>query len=308
MKRIIIDTDVGVDDAMAILLALRSPELRLEALTSVFGNVDLAQTTRNCLKVLEVAGRTDIPVYRGCAQPLLGDYRGPAPVHGDDGLGNAGLSAPSGQPAAGHAVDFLRSAVTGAPGEITLIAIGPLTNVALALSLEPEMARALAGLVVMGGAVRERGNVTPAAEFNIHQDPEAASIVFAAGAPLVMVGLDVTRHVILNARELERLATRGNPLGEFIGKITPHYHGVHRTMQIEGITMHDSCAVAYAIDPTLFQVERLYVGVETRGTLTEGVTVADFRRQLGHPPNATVCLGADRERFVRLYLERLTAQ
>lgn len=304
VKRIIIDTDVGVDDAMAILLALRSPELHVEALTSVFGNVGLPQTTRNCLTVLEVAGRGDVPVYQGCDRPLLGSQRGPAPVHGDDGLGNAGFPPPRGRVAPGHAVDFLRRAVLAAPGEITLVAIGPLTNVALALRLEPGLAQALAGLVVMGGSVRQGGNVTPAAEFNLYEDPDAAHVVFTSGAPLVMVGLDVTNHVILGGADLERLLGAPNPLAAFIRRIVPHYHDYHVARGVAGITMHDSCAVAYAIDPTLFEVRRLHVAVERTGEHTAGATVADFRGRHG-PPNATVCLAADARRIIDLYLGRL---
>ena len=216
-KRVIFDTDPGVDDAIALLFLLRSPELQLEAVTTVFGNVDVEQTTRNALIILDVAGRPDVPVARGADRPLLRErgLRG-ATVHGDNGLGGIELPSPSTAPIARRAAELIVEHIMAAPGEISLVAVGTLTNVALAVRLEPLIAENVRELIIMGGATTVDGNATRVAEANIAHDPEAAWIVFHAGFPVTMVGLDVTQQVLVTPEYLEELKRSGACEVEFI--------------------------------------------------------------------------------------------
>ena len=308
-KRVIFDTDPGVDDAMALLFLLRSPELELEAVTTVYGNVDVEQTTRNALIVLDVAGRADVPVARGADRPLLRDRRRTgAVVHGDNGLGGIELPTPSRGPGDRRAAELIVERVMASPGQIGLVAVGPLTNVALAARLEPLLARNVRELVVMGGAATVPGNTTPLAEANIANDPEAAWIVFHAGFPLAMVGLDVTHEVVMSPEYVEELGRSGTRDGEFIRAITQHYgsHYAARTGR-PGFPVHDSSAVLYAIDPGHFRTERWFVDVETRSERGFGQTMADRRGQWEREPNADVCVDVDADRFLALYKERLTS-
>lgn len=307
--RLIIDTDPGIDDAMAILFALASSELHVEAITTVFGNVEVEQTTRNALKILEVARRESIPVIPGAGRPLLREYRGKGHrVHGRDGLGETNLPSPAGKPHAGRAAEFLISRVMAAPGEITLVALGPLTNLALAVRLEPRLAQNVRQVVLMGGTVTEPGNATPVAEANIHNDPEAAHIVFHAGWPLTMVGLDVTRRVVMSPDYLARLKEAGTPVTDFIAAITAHYLRYYREhLNMDSFYVHDPTAIAYAIDPALFRVQHLYVDITLGEGRASGQTMADWRGQWHQDPNVTVCLDVDAERVLALYRERVTA-
>lgn len=308
-KRVIFDTDPGVDDTMALFFLLRAPELELEAVTTVFGNVDVAQTTRNAIIGLDIAGRADIPVARGADRPLLRERRTRgAVVHGENGLGGAELPAPSRGPGPWRAAELIVERVLAAPGELTLIAVGPLTNVALAARLEPAIASQVRELIVMGGAATVPGNATPLAEANFANDPEAAQIVLGAGFPLVLVGLDVTLQAIITPDEIEVIRQKGGSEGAFIHAISAHYgdHYARRTGQV-GFPMHDSAAVLYAIDPGSFTTRRWYLEVETTSPRAAGQVLTDRRGQWGQPPNADVCVGVDAERFVALYLERLTA-
>jgi inosine-uridine nucleoside N-ribohydrolase len=212
VKRLIIDTDPGVDDAMAILFALQSPEIQLEALTTVFGNGGVKQTTANALRVLELAQRPDIPVVPGATTPLLRPYRGQGyRVHGRDGLGDTNLPLPRTHAQARRAAEYLISRIMDEPGQLTLVAVGPLTNLALAVRLEADIAQNVQEVVIMGGAATVPGNASPLAEANIHNDPEAAKIVFHAGWPLTMVGLDVTCKTIMTSAYLARLREAGTP-------------------------------------------------------------------------------------------------
>lgn len=307
-KRIILDTDPGVDDAMAIFFLLRSPELHVEALTTVFGNVDVEQTTRNAAIVLDVAGRSDIPLAQGAGRPLLRDRRtGGSVVHGDNGLGGASLPPPSRGPGDRRAAESIVERIMTSPGEITLVAVGPLTNLALAVRLEPKVADAVREVVVMGGAATVPGNVSPVAEANIANDPEAAWIVFHAGWPLAMVGLDVTLNAIITPDEIREIAAAGHADGAFIEQISRHYgdHYARRSGKV-GFPMHDSAAVLYAIDPGYFHTEHWYVDVTTAGDRTFGQTIPDRRGQWGPPPNVNVCIDVDDARFLALYKERLT--
>lgn len=306
VRRVIIDTDPGVDDTMAIFLALASPELQVEGLTVVFGNTGVDQAARNAVKVLEVAGRADVPVAVGAAKPLIRPYRGRGYlVHGRDGLGETSLAADRPLPKR-RAVDLLVSAITGAPGEVSIIALGPLTNLALAASVEPRLPSLVNEVIIMGGAAATRGNATPAAEANIHNDPEAARIVFHAGWPLVMVGLDVTQQVVMTRPYLDRLAAARTPVTEVIAAITPFYlDAAHRHAGLDGFYVHDPTAVIYAVHPDFFQTKEVYIDVETTGDRTLGQTIPDFRGQWDSPPNVRVCLEVDSQRLLEFYLERI---
>ncbi len=309
MKRVIIDTDPGIDDTAAIFFALTSDELHVEMLTTVFGNVDVDQGTRNALIILEVAGRTEVPVFMGADRPLMREAHIASVVHGVNGLGDVPLEPPRSAPGRGRAAERLVEAVMAEPGELTLVALGPLTNVALALSMEPAMGAALRELIVMGGAVRTPGNVTAVASANLFNDPEAAAIVYRSGAPLVQVGLDVCRPTVITHAHLDRIRAGGNPLSEFLTAITPHILGFYQRTygQMLGVHYNDVPAVAYVVDPTLFQATRMPVLVETTGTLTSGQTVPDWHRQWGMEPNVALCLEVDAVRLANLFTDRVAS-
>jgi inosine-uridine nucleoside N-ribohydrolase len=278
-SRVIIDTDPGVDDALALLLAMRSPELKIEAITPVAGNVPLDLTLPNALRMVEIAGRTDIPVAAGAKGPLLRRLVTAAYVHGENGLGGAVFPEPKMKPVTQSAAELICQMVRKYPSEITLITIGPLTNVATALNSDSELATMVRGLVMMGGSL-SGGNITPAAEFNVYVDPEAARIVFQSGIPITMVGLDVTRKTSLTDAHLHQLEAGQNPISKAAAKIA-HNAIEHNRQQgfLAGPNMHDSLAVAAFLDPSILRFEEYYVDVETTGELTAGET-------LGYSPSS----------------------
>lgn len=309
-KRILIDTDPGVDDSMAILFAFCSPEVKVEGLTAVFGNSGSGNTTLNALRLVELAGKPDVPVARGAEGPLLRPFIGFGwRVHGHNGLGDADFPLPQGKPNPRRAAQFIVDTIMANPGEITLVALGPLTNVALAVALEPLIAQNVKEVVIMGGAANGKGNASGVAEANIRNDPEAAKIVFNAPWPVTMVGLDVTRQTIMTPEYIENLKTADNTFTNFIGQIIPHYMGFHHEYDnLVGFYVHDSSALAYVIDPTLFETREMYIEVETVSPVTFGHTVADWRhRGVEQKPNVNVCVGVDSPRFLQLYQERLMA-
>jgi len=308
LKRLIIDTDPGVDDSMAILFALQSPEIQLEALTTVFGNNGVEKTTANALRVLELAGRSDIPVVPGVNRPLLHEYHGTGyRVHGRDGLGETNMPPAKSNPHPGRAAEYLVSRIMEAPGEITLVAVGPLTNLALAVSIEPRIAQNVKEVVIMGGTATVPGNVSPVAEANIHNDAEAANIVFHAGWPFTMVGLDVTTKTIMNSAYLARLKEAGTPFTDFISAITPFYHQFYKNVRgTDGFHVHDSSAIAYVVDSSLFKTQKVYVDVAVGEQRNSGQTIADWHDSWKQPPNVNVCLDVDSARFLELYYERIT--
>lgn len=303
---VLIDTDPGIDDAMAILLALRSPELEVRGLTTVHGNADVVQTARNARQILELAECSDIPVAMGAARPLVRAFAGVVEeVHGANGLGNVSLPAPKVPLVNMPAAYFIVEQILAAPGELVILTLGPLTNLALALHLKPEIARLVRGVVLMGGAAFCAGNVSPVAEANIYHDPEAAKLVFEAPWPLTMVGLDVTTQVVMDKPYLADLLQAGNRLTEFITTITPCYIAYHsRRYHLDGFHVHDSSAVAYLIQPDLFDTQEYYVQVEIQGGC-QGYTVVDRLGQCGQKPNVRVCVGVEAAGVLALYKQRL---
>lgn len=309
-KKIIFDTDPGIDDAMALLFALQSPELEIVGLTTVFGNVWVEQATDNALRLLEFAGYPAIPVAPGAAKPLVVLFDQPAHVvHGANGLGNVDLPTAQHKADPRSAAQFIVETIMAQPGEITLVPVGPLTNIALALELEPRIVENVAEVVLMGGAATVNGNMNPAAEANIWHDPHAADQVFTAAWPITMLGLDVTHQVIMDDAYLTDL--RGSKSGNFIYAISRFYMAFHH--QAHGVYAaytHDPSAIAYLIDPTLFQAEKGPIRVVTEG-ITMGHTLWDRRGDWFRPnawssaPPVNVCLGVDAARFLVLYQERI---
>ncbi|HLZ62313.1 MAG TPA: nucleoside hydrolase [Ktedonosporobacter sp.] len=302
MRRIILDTDPGIDDALALFLALASPEVELVAVTTVSGNVGVDQTTRNALALLALTGRTDIPVACGSSLPLVRQPVDAAYVHGLNGIGEVILPAPDVEPISQHATDLIIEKILQNPGQISLVAIGPLTNVALAVRREPRIAQLVREVVIMGGAVREPGNVTPAAEFNIYADPHAAHIVFHAGWPIRLVSLDATHRANLARTEIEAFTQQGGKVKSFIQQALAYYFDSFGSRyNITQFHMHDPLCLAAAFQPDLITWEPAYVDVELAGTLTLGETVAYFRGP--QAPNAQVSVGVDRDRFIKLYTD-----
>jgi purine nucleosidase len=301
-QKIIIDCDPGVDDALALVFAHGHPGLDLRGITTVAGNVGLEATTANALRVGEYIGMRDVPVAAGSAGPLLGPVIDARHVHGASGLGGARIPAAASGPAAGHAVDYLIDAISAEPGEITLIAIGPLTNIALAVRRHPALISQVRNFVIMGGSAG-RGNVTPAAEFNIAADPEAAAIVFGAGWTVTMVGLDVTLQARATPAVRERMRGLGRLAGDLLLPSLAGYRASETAADGEsGPAVHDVCAVAHVAQPSVISCLPARVQVETAGRLTTGMTVTDFDA----PPaerNALVAAGIDVTAFWDLVLD-----
>ncbi len=295
---ILLDCDPGHDDAIALLLALASPEVELLGVTTVAGNQTLEKTTANAMRVLELAGRAEVPVAAGSPRPLMREPFVAAYVHGETGLDGPDLPPPQADPAAEHAVDFLAARLEGA----TLVATGPLTNVALLLARYPDARPER--LVLMGGAIAE-GNVTPAAEFNVWADPEAAERVFGSGLDVTMVGLDVTHRALVSGEHAERLRGSGR-VGRAVAELLDFYGVFHREVYgFDGSPVHDAVAVAHVIRPELLELERLNVRVDCQSDLCRGRTVVDVWRRTGLEPNANVAVGIAADAFLELLLERL---
>jgi purine nucleosidase len=299
--RVLIDTDPGIDDAIAILLALASPELDVRGITVVHGNVPVEACTLNAFRILDLAGRRDVPVVTGAAAPLVRPARHAEAVHGPDGLGGLFPPPDDAHPFAADAAAFIAGALEETDEPTTLIALGPLTNVATAILATPGVTERLARIVAMGGAIRREGNVTPAAEFNIFADPEAAAIVLRSGVPITLVPLDATMRAIFPGEAAARLAGSEIPVERAVGELGGFVAAVYRTYYgIDGFALHDPLAVGAAIDPSLVTTQDLWVSVETRGELTAGATLADFWH-IPEPwgePNASVALDADGDRFL----------
>jgi inosine-uridine nucleoside N-ribohydrolase len=295
---VIIDCDPGHDDAIALLLALASPEVELVGVTTVHGNQTLDKTTDNALRVLALIERGDVPVAAGAERPLVRDLHVAAHVHGESGLDGPALPPRASEPVAEHAVDFLVERVTP---ETVLVAVGPLTNVALALERGIRPAR----IVLMGGAVAE-GNMTPAAEFNIWADPDAAARVFGSGLDVTMIGLDVTHAALLTPAWADRFRAAGR-VGTFVAELVEFFKQYHsRTYGWDGAPIHDAVALAHVLRPGIVETERMNVEIETQSELTRGRTVADRWKRTDREPNAEVGVGIDGDAFLSLLLERIS--
>lgn len=308
-QQIIIDTDPGQDDAVAILLALASPEeLEVLGLTCVAGNVALEHTTRNARVICELAGRTDVPVHAGCDRPLGGDAVTAEHVHGTTGLDGPYLPEPEMPLQKAHAVDFIIETVRARPeGTVTLVALGPLTNIATALQTAPDIAAKLREIVVMGGAQHVAGNVTPHAEFNMHVDPEAADIVMRAGIPLTLAPLDVTHKVLVTPPRNAALRAIGTPVGRAVADLTGFIDRYDPDRFGEaGVPLHDPCTIGWLLRPDLFRSSKVNLTVETDDDETRGKTVMDWPGAGGRAPNATMLHDIDAEGFFEFLMERLS--
>jgi purine nucleosidase len=301
MRRFLIDTDTGSDDAVALIMALRRPDVQVEAITVVAGNVPLEMGVQNALYTLEQVG-ANVPVYAGQASPLLRPLVTAQDVHGWDGMGDIGLPLTGRQPAPGHAVDAILQTVRRYPGEITLVTLGPLTNIALALRHDPSLAQQVKRCVVMGGVGEGHGNMTPVAEYNIWADPDAARIVFESGIPIEMVGWDISRRYAVFAREdVEAVLALNTPLAHFsitIQRLVWEY--AFKTTQLAGFDLPDPIAMAVALDPSIARFQPRYVAIETNSGLCQGQTVVDHIGITGHEPNVALVTEASRAGFIQL--------
>ena len=307
-QKIIIDTDPGVDDVIAISMALRSPELEVLGLTSIFGNTYGEVTAQNALRLVELEGHDSIPVSRGSDVPLVMPLEGLGTmVHGEDGMGNTNPPPPKGKVIDKSAAEFIIEVVHTYPDEVTLVPIGPLTNIALALKIDPAIVSLVKKVVLMGGAVSKPGNISPTAEANIYHDPHAADIVMRAGWPLVMVGLDVTQQVVMTSRFFEEIYKTKNPVTNLIQRILPFYQGFHKSHFNSGgdIHTHDPSAIAYLLNPDLFHTEVVSIFVESEGRC-KGQTIADWHNQWESRPEVEVCMNVDGEGVLGLIKEYLT--
>ena len=301
--RLIVDTDTAGDDVFSLLVALRHPGVTLEAITVCCGNVSFEQQIENALYTVEQAGK-DVPVYRGCPKPLVADWVDAAYVHGRDGMGDSFFPKAAQRPQPEHAVDELVRRINEAPGELTVLAQAPLTNIAGAVVRDPSIAQKLKRLVVMGGGV---GNITPAAEFNFYVDPEAAKIVFAAGFPVTLFTWTLTlSHGVFFDDDLARIDEIGTELGRFYRQVTRKAEEFERSMGVRGTTHPDSMACAAIVEPSLVRKTReAFVDVETRGELTRGYSSIDVLGTLGEEPNCTLVEDYDTQGFLELFLEIL---
>lgn len=305
---IIIDTDPGQDDAVAILLALASPEdVTVLGITAVAGNVPLALTERNARIVCELAGRPDLPVFAGCAAPLKRRLVTAEHVHGKTGLDGPQLADPTMLLQPQHAVDFIIHTLRAEPpGTVTLCVLGPLTNIATAFLRAPDVIPFVKRVVLMGGAYFEVGNITPAAEFNIYVDPEAADIVFRSGVPLVVMPLDVTHKALTTKARIAVFRAMGTRPGTMVAEWTDFFERFDMEKYgSEGAPLHDPCVIAWLIDPTLFTGRDVNVTIETGSDLTLGMTVADWWGVTDRAPNAMFMGGIDAERFYALLADRI---
>ncbi|EOA38276.1 hypothetical protein CARUB_v10009769mg [Capsella rubella] len=313
-KKIIIDTDPGIDDAMAIFVALNSPEVDVIGLTTIFGNVYTTLATRNALHLLEVAGRTDIPVAEGTHQTFLKEKKVRIAdfVHGKDGLGNQNFPPPKGKPIEKSGPEFLVEQAKLHPGQITVVALGPLTNIALAVQLDPEFSKNVGQIVLLGGAFAVNGNVNPASEANIFGDPEAADIVFTCGADIIAVGINVTHQVVMSADDKDKLASSNGKLAQYLCKILDVYYDYHLTAyEIKGVYLHDPATILAAFLPSLFTYTEGVARVQTSG-ITRGLTLLynnqkkfEEVNEWSNKPSVKVAVTIDAPAVLKLIMDRL---
>ena len=303
---VIIDCDPGHDDAIALVLALASPELNVKAVTSSAGNQTPDKTLRNVLRMLTLLKRPDIPVAGGALKPLMRELIIADNVHGESGLDGPALPEPGFAAQTFTAVELMAKTLRDSAEPVTIVATGPQTNVALLLNSHPELHAKIARIVIMGGAM-VLGNWQPAVEFNIYVDPEAAEIVFQSGIPVVMAGLDVTHKAQIHVEDIERFRRIGNPISTIVAELLDFFLEDHQDEKwgFVGAPLHDPCTIAWLLKPEMFTTVERWVGVETQGKYTQGMTVVDFYNLTGRKPNATVMLDVDRQAFVDLLAERL---
>ncbi len=310
-RKIIIDTDPGQDDAVAILLALASPEdFDVLGIVAVAGNVGLRQNAINALKVVELSGRTEIPVYAGCARPLQRKLVTAEHVHGDTGLNGPQLPEPKISLQSQHGVDYIIDTIMSeAPGTVTICALGPLTNIGMALAKQPAIAERIEQIVLMGGGYFQMGNISPAAEFNIYVDPEAADNVFRSGIPLVVASLDVSHQLLTTRERLTAFRNIGNKSGTAVADMLDFSEDFDLAKYgWDGAPLHDPCVTSYLINPDLFEGRQINVTIETKSELTRGMTVADFwgvTDEADFPRNAFFLSKADAQGYYDLLIERL---
>jgi len=302
---LIIDCDPGQDDAIALMLAMASPgELDLLGISAVAGNVPLVLTEANARAIRDVAGRSEVPVYAGCPRPMIKPLETAEYVHGKSGIDGANLPQPSRSAEESHAVDWLIDVLRNAEAPITVATLGPLTNIAMAIIMAPEIIDNISELVLMGGAL-SLGNITPAAEFNIYSDPHAAHVVFEAGLKLTMIGLDVTHQARATPERLEAIRAIGNPAANSVAGMLDFYGAQYIETFGEGAPLHDPCVIAYILQPELFSGQDMRVDIEMDSPLTAGSTVCDLHDRSGRPANAHVVEKIDSVRFFDLVQERL---
>ena len=320
VKKIIIDTDPGVDDSLAIFVALNSPELDVLGLTTVFGNATTSTCTENALRLLEIAKRTDIPVAEGAHLPLNGNLRGAASfVHGENGQGNVELKPPTNKTLEIDAVAFLKNQIEVHPNEITLVPVGPLTNIANLLTTHPGIDSKIKEIILMGGNAQSPGNATPTAEANILNDPEAADIVFSAQCEITIVGLDVTNNVFMSEEQVNKLGSFENEKSKHISKINPFYFNfLKEFFQDNGMPIHDSSAVTYLVHPEYFETLCCPIKVETegisRGKTWMGMGISDNEEGLGerlkpweNRRKVNICIGVDSQKVISFITERMSS-
>ncbi|OEO33103.1 nucleoside hydrolase [Devosia insulae DS-56] len=308
-RKIIIDTDPGQDDAVAILMALASPaDFDILGIVAVAGNVGLAQNARNALKVVELAGRKDIAVYAGCERPMRRTLVTAEHVHGETGLDGPDLPLPKLQIEDQHGVDFIiETLLAHEAGSVTLATLGPLTNVAMAMIKEPRIIPRIQEIVMMGGGYFEGGNITPVAEFNIYVDPDAADVVLRSGVPIAMLPLDVTHMILSTPERLARIRGLGNKAGEAVYQMLSFSERFDLNKYgSTGAPLHDPCVIAYMLKPELFEGRHINVVIETSSELTIGMTVADYWGVTGRVKNVTYLRSGNAEGFYELLTERLS--
>jgi len=303
-KKVIIDCDPGIDDAVALLLGLKSPELEIAAITAAGGNVPPEASFRNICRILEhLQFKTWPPLGQGLPAPA---HASAQEIHGTDGLGNSNLPLTK-APAPDSAAELIIKTIAQNPGRISIIATAPLTNIAEAFKLRPSLADAIQELVIMGGAIEVPGNVSPSAEFNVFMNPEAARDVFRSGANITLLPLDITQKVIFTQEHLERIRQNESPTATLLSRIIPHSFKTHQKFEgIRGCYLHDALAVAAAVRPSLFKTRRLFVDVETQGELTRGMTVADLRYRSQVKPNMDVAVDVDAGASLEFLVQRLS--
>ena len=305
-ERFILDTDPGIDDALTILYVLASPEVKMEAITIVNGNCPMEQGVINALSVLELMNATHIPVAKGMARPLLLPVVNAEVTHGKTGLGYAELPAPTTKPDPRHAVKLIRDLVLTDPGEINIVAIGPLTNIAMAVRLYPEIIAAVKHIYIMGGAINHCGNMTPQAEFNIYCDPHAAHIVFHSGIPFTLVPLDVTYQTLLTESDLKKIEESHTPVSDFIGKSSRYVmEFLSESQEITGCALNDPLALAAMFQSELLTIQHLVIDVDPDAGVSMGKTFADFYNYDGKQQNGFAALDVQARPFVEKFIVRM---